>query len=318
MAFLLLRIFDERHKMKIIKLLLVSLGLIYSFSSIAADKALKTYILAEKKSADVAEVVLQIKTKLAQAGFEVVGEYSPYSTATILVVTNDTLKANAANSDFGAFGAAQRVTITQVGDEVQVAFTNPVYMSHVYRMKSDLSDIDSGLKAALGDLGGYGPEKGVMAKDLRAYQYKWLMPYFDDRLELADYGNQKIALEKVEAALAANNKTGVTKVYRIDIPGKEESVIGVAMSGPDNVDCSGDKYIMGKIDFKTLKSTGHLPYEVVVSKGVVYTLPAEFRIAISFPDLSMMGSNSFASIMCAPTAIQEALTIGVGGDFVEE
>ena len=83
------------------------------------------------------------------------------------------------------------------------------------------------------------------------------------------------------------------------------------------LDCSGDKYIMSKIDFKALKSTGHLPYEVVISKGTVYALPAEFRIALSFPDLSMMGSNSFASIMCAPTAINEALALGVGGEYVE-
>lgn len=304
--------------MKFVKFLIVGLGLIYSFSSVAADKALKTYILAEKKSGDVAAIVAQTKEKLGKAGFEIVGEYSPYDTATILIVTNNALKANAASSDFGAFGAAQRVTITKAEGEVQVAFTNPVYMANAYRMKGDLSDVSAALKTALGDLGEYGPEKGVMAEDLRDYHYKWLMPYFDDRLTLADYGNQKIALEKVEAAMAANNKTGVKKVYRIDIPGKEESVIGVAMAGPDNVDCSGDKYIMGKIDFKKLKSTGHLPYEVVVSKGVVYALPAEFRIAISFPDLSMMGSNSFASIMCAPTAIQEALTVGVGAKYVQE
>ena len=304
--------------MKLAKLLIVGLGLICSFSSIAADKALKTYILAEKTSGDVASVLAQTKQKLAKAGFEIVGEYSPYGTATILVVTNDALKANAASSDFGAFGAAQRVTITKADGAVQVAFTNPTYMSHAYRMKSDLAGVTSALKTALGDQGEFGPDKGLMAKELRDYQYKWLMPYFDDRLQLADFGNQKIALERVEAAMAANNKTGVKKVYRIDIQGKEESVIGVAMSGPDNVDCSGDKYIMGKIDFKKLKSTGHLPYEVVVSKGVVYALPAEFRIAISFPDLSMMGSNSFASIMCAPTAIQEALTVGVGAKYDRE
>jgi len=304
--------------MKLVKSLLVGISLLYAVTGIAADKTFKSFILAEKKSGDVASVVTETKVKLLKAGFDVVGEYSPYDTATILIVTNATLKANAAASDFGAFGAAQRVTVTKSGDEIQVAFTNPTYMSHAYRMKGDLSAIASALKNTLGDLGEFGPDEGLPAKELRDYHYKWLMPYFDDRLELADYGNQKIALDKVEAALAGNNKAGVKKVYRIDIPGKEETVIGVAMSGPDNVDCSGDKYIMGKIDFKKLKSTGHLPYEIVVSKGVVYTLPAEFRIAISFPDLSMMGSNSFASIMCAPTAIHEALTIGVGGNYVDE
>ncbi len=304
--------------MKLNQFLMVGACLFYAATGIAADTKLMPYIMAEKKAGDVAAVTAETKTKLNKAGFEIVGEYSPYDTATILIVTNDALKANAANSEFGVFGAAQRVTITNTGNEVQVAFTNPTYMSHAYRMKGDLKPVAAKLKAALGDQGEFGPDEGVTAKDLRDYQYKWLMPYFDDRLELANYGNQQIALEKVEAALANNNKAGVKKVYRIDLAGEEESVIGVSMAGPDNLDCSGGKYIMDKIDFKKLKSTGHLPYEIVVSKGSVYALPAEFRIAISFPDLSMMGSNSFASIMCAPTAIQEALTIGVGGTYVDE
>lgn len=301
--------------MKIIKLIVLGLSVFYAASGIAADAKLKTFILAEKKAGDVASVVAATKAKLNKAGFEIVGEYSPYNTATILIVTNGVLKANATQSKFGAFGAAQRVTITKAGDEVQVAFTNPTYMSHAYRMKNDLAAVTAQLKSALGDQGEYGPDEGVTAKDLRDYQYKWLMPYFHDLNELVDYGNQLVAIEKVEAALAKNNETGVKKVYRIDLPNKEETVIGVSMAGPDSVDCSGDKYIMDEIDFKKLKSTGHLPYEVVISKGKVYALLAEFRIAISFPDLSMVGSNSFASIMCAPTAIHEALTVGVGGEY---
>lgn len=304
--------------MKLVKLLMVGFGFLYAATGIAADTKLKTYILAEKKAGDVAAIASATKAKLTKAGFEVVGEYSPYSNATILIVTNNALKANAAQSDFGAFGAAQRISITKVGNDVQVAFTNPIYMSHVYRMKGDLKSITAKLKATLGDKGSFGPDEGVTAASLRGYQYKWLMPYFDDRLNLAEYGNQQVAIEKVEAALAKGSRGGAKKVYRIDIPDKEETVIGVSMAGPGNLDCSGDKYIMDQIDFKKLKSTGHLPYEVVISKGTVYALPAEFRIAISFPDLSMMGSNSFASIMCSPTAIQEALTISVGGQFVEE
>ena len=75
------------------------------------------------------------------------------------------------------------------------------------------------------------------------------MPYFDEVLELADYGNQKIAVNKVEAGLASN-KAGVKKVFRVDL--KNETIIGVSMTRDD---CSSDKYIMGKIDFKKLKST---------------------------------------------------------------
>jgi hypothetical protein len=179
-------------------------------------------------------------------------------------------------------------------------------------MKSDLASVTSALNSALGNQGQYGPDKGLSEEDLRDYHYKFLMPYFYDRLQLASYKSYAAAVAAVEKNLAAK-KGGVSKVYRVDLPGQEKTVIGVHMSGPEDNDCSGDQYIMSRIDFKAYKSTGHLPYEMVISGNKVYTLPAEFRIAISFPDLSMMGSNSFASIMCAPTAIQEALTRAAGG-----
>ncbi|MGD8559477.1 MAG: hypothetical protein PVG89_04510 [Gammaproteobacteria bacterium] len=284
----------------------------------SAETLLKPYILAATSPGDVAGVVSETKDKLTAAGFVVVGEYSPYPDAVIIVITNDALKQNAAASDFGAFGAAQRVTVTKAKNQVQVAFTNPVYMANAYRMKSDLAGVADGLKQALGHQREYGPDEGLSAEDLREYHYKWLMPYFYDRLQLATYESYEQALEKVEAALQSDNKGGVEKVYRVDVPGKQETVIGVHMKGPNNVECSGDQYIMSRIDFKDTRSTGHLPYEIVISGNKVYALPAEFRIAISFPDLSMIGSNSFASIMCAPNAIQEALTYGSGGKIADD
>jgi hypothetical protein len=71
---------------------------------------------------------------------------------------------------------------------------------------------------------------------------------------------------------------------------------------------------MDYIDFGDVKSTAHLPYEILVSGNKVYHLYARFRIAISFPDLSMMGSNSFMSIMSAPGAIKDALKETLAGD----
>lgn len=307
-----------QRNFKHLKLFLLGLVAFAASQALNAETLIKTFILAETKTGEIATVTADTRSKLEAAGFEIVGEYSPYPDATIIVVTNEALKNNAAASDFGAFGAIQRVTVTKVKDEVQIAFTNPVYMANVYRMKSDLAEVANQLKRALGDKGEYGPDKGLSAEDLRDYHYKWLMPYFYDRLTLAEFSSYEKAIEKVESTLASSNKGGVKKVYRVDIPGKSETVIGVSMTGPNNVDCSGDQYIMKRIDFKDVRSTGHLPYEVVISGKKVYTLPAEFRIAISFPDLSMIGSNSFASIMCAPTAIQEALTFAVGGKLKDD
>ncbi len=281
-------------------------------SASASDALIKPYFKADSITGDMAQVVSAVKQKLTAGGFAVVGDVSPYPGTTIVVVTSPAMKAAAAMSDYGIFGAAQRVSITKAGSGMQIAYTNPTYMANAYQMKTDMDDVTAALNKALGNQGQYGPEKGLSKSDLRDYHYKFLMPYFYDRLDLAEYKSHAAAIAAVEKQLAAK-AGGVSQVYRIDLPGKEKTLIGVHMSGPKNNDCSGDQYIMSRIDFKEYKSSAHLPYEMVISGKHVYALPAEFRIAISFPDLSMMGSNSFASIMCAPSAIKEALTAAAGG-----
>lgn len=282
-------------------------------STMADEKRLKPFVLAQiQASGSLSALTDKISKQLAQAGFDVVGQYSPYKDTSILIISNEQMRRQATKSAFGAYGAIQRVTISKTGAGLQVAYTNPTYMAHAYRMKTDYADVSSKLAKVLGHEKEYGSEEGLTKEELRDYQYKWLMPYFSDRNELVDYGKQEKALARIEKVLASN-KAGVSKVYRVDLPGKDESVIGVSLKGPESNECSGDQYIMSRIDFKKLKSAGHLPYEFVVSNGKAYALYAEFRIAINFPDLSMMGSNSFASIMCAPTAIKTALTKGVGG-----
>ena len=136
-----------------------------------------------------------------------------------------------------------------------------------------------------------------------------MMEYFDDPSELAEYDSQEEALKAVNDSLAAG--LGATaKVYQIDIPGKDESVIGVALKGKDADDCSGDEFVMSRIDKASPRSTAHLPYEIVVSDGTAYALFARFRIAINWPHLPMVASETggtFMSIMCSPGAIEEAL-----------
>jgi len=68
----------------------------------------------------------------------VAGEYSPYENAQSLIVTSEALKNAAAKSEFGGYAVGQRISVTKVGDEVQMAYTNPVYMANAYRMKESL------------------------------------------------------------------------------------------------------------------------------------------------------------------------------------
>ena len=96
--------------------------------ALAAD-ILMPFVLAGTSSDDVKTVSAATKSKLTAAGFEIAGEYSPYDGAHVIVVTNDALKATAAKSELGAYGAAQRVSVTRHGDVTEVVYTNPVYMA---------------------------------------------------------------------------------------------------------------------------------------------------------------------------------------------
>jgi len=295
------------------RLPLASLLVLFFFSAADADEALlKPFVLGSRAPGTVAEKTAAVKSALTAQGFTIAGEYTPYPDAVVIVITNDELKNNAAKSELGGFGAAVRVSVTRVKDDVQVAYTNPVYLANAYRMKDDLAGVAAKLAIALGKQEEFGA-KGLKAKKLRSYHYMMGMEYFNEPSVLAEYGSFEEAVAAVESGLAAG-RGGATKVYRIDVPEKKESVFGVALKGATEADkYMDDKFIMSVIDFKDLRSTAHLPYEVLVSGNKVYALYARFRIAVSFPDLSMMGSNSFMNIMKSPEAIRKALTQAAGG-----
>lgn len=295
------------NKLLLNKFLLLALLLLGISNAMADDVKLKPFVLASKGAGTIAEKTDQAKAALVAGGFTVVGDYSPYAGAEILIVTNDELKKNAAESEHGGFGAMQRVAITKVKNEIQVSYTNPVYMANAYRMKGDLSGVAAQLASALGKVQEFGSAQGMTASQARKYHYMFGMEYFNEPSVLAEYPSYEEAVRSVDAKLSSN-KNGVTKVYRVDIPGKQEAVFGVAMKGLTSDDqYMDDRFIMSEIDFHDVRSTAHLPYEVLVSGNKVYALYARFRIAINFPDLSMMGKNSFMNIMKSPNAIRDVL-----------
>ncbi|MBL4614762.1 MAG: hypothetical protein JKY27_07810 [Magnetovibrio sp.] len=304
---------------KLAYLAMTVLGLLAFQTPAFAQGKMKPFILASQGSGSITASIADVSTKLQNAGFEIAGTYSPYTGASVIIITNAALKAAAAKTEFGAYGVAQRVSITDVKGDIQVSYTNPTYMASAYRMDADLADVSAALSAALGNQGEFGPSDGLSDKELRDYHYAFLMEYFDDPDKLAKYPDYASAVAGVEAAIAKNT-AGVSKVARIDVPGRDETYFAVGLSGDmanNNEKFRTDEFIMGEIDFKDMRATAHLPYEIVVSGNTVYALYARFRIAINFPDLSMMGDNSFMRIMASPEAIRKALTLAAGGEYKE-
>lgn len=282
-------------------------------SAQAADK-LKPFVLGSISNGDFDRTVNETKAALVQQGFSIAGEYVPYEGAHVIVVTSDELKRIATQSERGAYAVAQRVSVTRVGDKVQVSYVNPLYIEHAYQLDASMAPVAQKLERALGKAQEFGAD-GLTPKQLRKYHYTFGMEYFDDPYDLARHGSYREAVAAVENGLAAGEQ-GITKVYRIDIPGKQITVFGVAMkAGADGDVNMDDTHQMGIVDFEDLKGTAYLPYEVMVRGRDIEALHMRFRMAVHFPDLKMMGENSFMKLMKSPDAIHKALTQVVGGTY---
>jgi hypothetical protein len=287
----------------------------------ALAERVQPYILGSSGSGDFAGTVASTKAKITGAGFEVIGTYAPYAGAEVIVFTNDAMQAAARKSERGGYGAALRASVTDNAGNIEVAYANPKYWANAYRMNDNLDDVSAKLKSALGAEKQFSSgDKELTPEKMRKYHYTIMMEYFDDPSTLAEYNDHAEAVKAVEANLAAG-KGATTMIYKVsvgkDTEGEEMTLIGVGLKGKSEEDCSSDKFIMGRIDKDTPRSTAHLPYEMLVYGDEVEALYGRFRIALSLPHLPMMASETgatFMSIMCAPEAIKEALTKAAGGE----
>ena len=276
----------------------------------------KPFVLASRGDADFDTKVKETRDALSAAGFEIVGQYTPYANnfvddSRVIIATNDELRTETGKTKYGAFAAPWRVAVTKVGDEVQVSYVNPIYIAHGYRLETDLSAVADDLKRALGAEQTFGSEKGLTERKLRKYRYTFGMEYFDDVYELAEYGSHEEAVASIANNLA-ERRGGVSKVYRLDLD-NDVTVFGVARNAPPDGDEHMDEsWIMEHVDFKELKGTAYLPYEILVDGGDVVALHMRFRMALHYPDLKMMGKNSFMQIMPSPKANETAFKAATG------
>ncbi len=264
-----------------------------------ASALYKPFVSASPAGSSVTEATAAVKQKLQAAGFEVVGDYSPYAdnSALILGVTNADLKTAAATHTTGGFGAVLRVSITNNNGVIEVSYTNPTYQGLAYRI-GELSSADAALGKALGAGEAFGAE-GLSAESLKKYHYMAFMPYFDDAEKLATFGSHAEAVSALEAAMQ-KPEADMKPVWKVPV-GATQTIIGVNLNGGD---WKGQmKNIMAKIDIHTPKSTAALPWEFLVSGNDVYYLPGKYRIALMFPDLSM---GAFMKISDVPTLMDSS------------
>ena len=293
---------------------LTGLAACLSVPAVSAQTAMQPYVLAYTSSADVQAEAGKVKDKLSGAGFEVVGEYSPYAGTDVICITSDALKQAAAQTKLGGFAAVERVALSQSGGSTQVSYLNPPYMAAAYQLNTDLAPVAASLKSALGAQAEFGTEKGRTAEQLRDYHYMIGMEYFKDVYRLASYKSHDAAVAAVKANLQ-KGVGGTALVYEVAVPGKQQTVFGVSRAKVGD-SAANDKHIMAdtvETNFKD-KTAAYLPYDMMVNGNDVIALNMRFRMAVWHPDLTMI---TFGKLMSSPGAIGDLLTKVAGGQTEE-
>jgi len=287
--------------------------LLLVIASAAQSELLKPMMLAyTKPGADVATESKTVRDRLTTAGFRVLGEYAVDDNARVMVFTSDELLAAAASSDRGAYAAPLRVSVTRIGTELQVSYNDLEYFRHAYQLDRSLAGAMSRLANVLGAKEAFGAQ-GLTPAILGRYRYAFGMERFGDPYLLATYPNRERALAALEANLSTG-KSGVREVYRVDIPGRDATLIGVAIREEEGAEqYASDRFNLATVDVGDRRHTVYLPYEILVDGGRVEALHMRFRMALHFPDLSMMGENSFMQLRRSPAAVERALTEAAGG-----
>jgi len=278
----------------------------------AVSQNLKPYILGTTFSGDINQAKEKVTAGLEGAGFTVVGQYSPMEDAArwVAVVSHPALdKAVKLVGGLTGFASTLRVGITVEGGMINISYTNPPYWGNAYfrdnydKVAGDYGSVDLAFKKAMVGIGtmngiSFGSEEGEEIEYLREYQYMFAMPYFDDTNEFGDFETYEEAIATIEKSLKWG-KTGVKLVYRHDVPDTKLTLYGFALSGED-----GEGNFMPKIDIGEPKHTAFLPYELLVMDNEVHMLHGRYRIALSFPDLTM---GTFTKIMSTPGDIEDLL-----------
>lgn len=269
--------------------------------------ALAPYVMGNKlPAADVQTLMGQVEVKLAGAGFNVVGKYSPNGLPDYgVVVVTDNAMLGTIKSLGGAniVGAPIRIGVKSDGS---VSYMNPDYWYRAYFRKSfpvaerTVKGLQARLAKALGARGKFGGE--VAKSDLADYQYMFGMEGFEsDKNTLIEHLSFEDAVKTIQLSLAQGVAKSA-KVYEVIIPEKKMAVFGVAMNDPKE----GEGWWVKAVGADNVAA---LPYEIYVVNSKANHLFARYRIALGWPEVGM---GTFMRIVEAPYIIQETLALVAG------
>jgi len=249
----------------------------------------------------------EVKTALQNSGFKVIGEYQPGNTKNLAVVcyTHSELEKIALDfSDRGSLAAALKVGFQKEGNSVKISMINPMYLFYAYfidgveKHEKELAKISNDAKTAMKNVGSeFTPFGGKLDKEkLQKYHYKVMMPYFKDAEELNKFDSFEDGLKVIQKNLASG-KGNTQKVYELIYPDKKVAVFGVGLLNPDD----GEPKFLPIIGEENIAA---MPYELILQGNTATILPGKYRLALSWPELTM---GTFMKIMSTPGDIKDTM-----------
>ncbi len=294
---------------------LLCIALCVPLSVQAQDTApLQPFVLAATAPAGPSSEVPELRRKLAGEAFEVLAEHVPLGTHRVLILTHADLLRAAAETPRAGYAAVVRVAISRQGDEIEISFTNPVYLAAAFGLTDDLMAMHDALVRALGFERYFGSEDGLSRAQLDGYNRVFGGPEFDDPLDFTAHPNQTLAVLDVERRLNKNN-LGFYLIYRIDVPDSEATLFGFGFRpGADEFEGFRQPVLTDLLGHARPARAATLPLELLVHSGQVETLNPKFRWPLFRPDMPLFGDDGYTRLSALSSDLDDALAVLFGED----
>lgn len=289
------------------KNIFISIIFISIFNTSSFGQNLSPYI----KIGETTETLQQASEKITQTlknnSFTILGSYNPSNKSTLKVIafTRTDLKNTVVKvTDRGALAAVFKVGLVSKNGKVTMSYTNPEYLLRAYlgdnhnTYKSTFQKFDADLKNAFSTIGDESKPFGgtVKAENLKKYHYKVMMPYFTDPITLNEFSSFEEGLKIIEANLKA--KKGATLlVYKLIYQKENIAVFGIGLQDK----AKGESYFLPIIGEDNIAA---MPYEIILQDKKATMLAGKYRLALSWPELSM---GTFMKIVSTPGNIEDTL-----------
>ena len=289
------------------KKIVLSFVALVGFALHSSSQEIAPYIEIGKSNNSIQQVSEDVLTALRENSFTILGTYNPSdkNSLKVIVFTRPDIKNTVVKvADRGALAAAFKIGLVQKNDIVSISYTNPDYFFRAYlrdsydQNKSTFDKFSKDLRTAFTSVGNeFTPFGGTIEADkLKKYHYKIMMPYFTDPVTLNEFSSFEEGLRVIEANLKAE-KGETLQVYKILYTDEKVAVFGVGLRSKED----GEAYFLPIIGEDHIAA---MPYEIILQGKTATMLHGKYRIALSWPDLTM---GTFMKIMSTPGDIEDTL-----------